>query len=167
MRLSHKYNTGITLITVAMRSKAWTDFAHSNSTVVGSNHTRGMDVCVRLFCVYVVLCAGSGLATGWSPTRRVLSTVYRIKKLKNGQGPTKGCRTIDGWMDGRTDGRTDGWMDGWMDNTEIPVQIIKNYIYLSVCLFICLSVYGYTALAASATSLSQQQLATELQQSSN
>jgi hypothetical protein len=23
-----------------------------------------MDVCVRLFCVYVVLCAGSGLATG-------------------------------------------------------------------------------------------------------
>jgi hypothetical protein len=25
-----------------------------------------MDVCVRLFCVCVVLCVGSGLATGWS-----------------------------------------------------------------------------------------------------
>jgi hypothetical protein len=24
----------------------------------------GMDVCVRLFCVCVVLCVGSGLATG-------------------------------------------------------------------------------------------------------
>jgi hypothetical protein len=25
-----------------------------------------MNVCVRLFCVYVVLCVGSGVATGWS-----------------------------------------------------------------------------------------------------
>jgi hypothetical protein len=31
---------------------------------VGSNPTRGMDVCVRLFCIFVVLCIGSGLATG-------------------------------------------------------------------------------------------------------
>jgi hypothetical protein len=31
---------------------------------VGTNYTRGMDVCVRLFCVCVVLCVGSGLATG-------------------------------------------------------------------------------------------------------
>jgi hypothetical protein len=29
---------------------------------VGSNPTRGMDVCVRLFCVCVVLCVGSGVA---------------------------------------------------------------------------------------------------------
>jgi hypothetical protein len=41
-------------------------------------------------CVYsVVLCVGSGLATGWSPILGILPTVYRIKKLKNGQGPTK------------------------------------------------------------------------------
>jgi hypothetical protein len=39
-----------------------------------------MAVC--LFCVRVVLCVGSGLATGWSPVQRVLQTVYRIKKLK-------------------------------------------------------------------------------------
>jgi hypothetical protein len=44
--------------------KAWTVFARSNSGIVGSNPTRGMDVCVRLFCVFAVLCAGSGLATG-------------------------------------------------------------------------------------------------------
>jgi hypothetical protein len=37
---------------------------------------------VRLFCVCVVLCVGSGLATGWSSFQGVLPTVYRIKKLK-------------------------------------------------------------------------------------
>jgi hypothetical protein len=32
--------------------------------IVGSNPTGGMDVCVRLFYVYVVLCVGNGFATG-------------------------------------------------------------------------------------------------------
>jgi hypothetical protein len=41
-----------------------TVFARSNTGIVGSNPTRGMDVCVRLICLYVVLCTGSGLATG-------------------------------------------------------------------------------------------------------
>jgi hypothetical protein len=49
---------------------------------VGSNPTLGMGVCVRLFCVCVVLCVGNGLATGCSPVQGVLPTVYRIKKLK-------------------------------------------------------------------------------------
>jgi hypothetical protein len=31
-------------------------FARSNAEVVGSNPTRGMDVCLPLFCVFVVLC---------------------------------------------------------------------------------------------------------------
>jgi hypothetical protein len=44
-------------ITVAVRSKAGTVFACSNTGVVGSNPTRGTDV-------YVVLCVGSGLAKG-------------------------------------------------------------------------------------------------------
>jgi hypothetical protein len=52
-----------------------------------------MSVCVYSVCV--VLCIGSGLATGWSPVQGVLPTVCRIKKLKSGQGPTKGCRAID------------------------------------------------------------------------
>jgi hypothetical protein len=64
------------------RSKAWTVFARLNTGIVGSNPTRGMDVCVHLFCVCIVLCVGSGLATGWSPVQGVLPTVYRIKKLK-------------------------------------------------------------------------------------
>jgi hypothetical protein len=48
-------------ITVAARSKA---FSRSNTGIVSSNHTRCMDVCVRLFYVCVVLCVGSVLATG-------------------------------------------------------------------------------------------------------
>jgi hypothetical protein len=63
--------------------------------VVGWNPTQGMDVCERLFCVCVVLCVGSGLATGWSPLEGALSTVYWIKKLKKRPSPTKGCRAIE------------------------------------------------------------------------
>jgi hypothetical protein len=51
-----------------------------------------MDVCVRLFCVCVVLCLGRGLATGWFPVQGVLPTVYRIKKLK--KRPRSNKRTV-------------------------------------------------------------------------
>jgi hypothetical protein len=63
------------------RSKAWAVFARSNTGIMGSNPTRGMDVYVCLFCVFVVLCVGSGLATGWSPGQQVLPTVYRTKTV--------------------------------------------------------------------------------------
>jgi hypothetical protein len=43
-------------ITVAERSKARTVFARSNTGIVGSNPTRGMDVCVRLFCLCCSVC---------------------------------------------------------------------------------------------------------------
>jgi hypothetical protein len=33
------------------RSKAWTVFARLNTGIMGSNLTRGMDDCVRLFCL--------------------------------------------------------------------------------------------------------------------
>jgi hypothetical protein len=52
------------MTTVTVRSKARTVFARSNAGIVGSNPTQGMDVCLRLFCVCVALCIGSGLATG-------------------------------------------------------------------------------------------------------
>jgi hypothetical protein len=35
-----------------------------NTGIVGSNPTQGMDIYMRLFCVYVGLHVGSGLATG-------------------------------------------------------------------------------------------------------
>jgi hypothetical protein len=81
------------LITVAARSKAWTVFARSNTGVMGSNPTRNMDVCVRLFYVCVVLCVGSGFATGWSPVQRVLPFVYRIKKVKKRTRPTRAVQS--------------------------------------------------------------------------
>jgi hypothetical protein len=69
-------------ITAAVSSKAWTVFARSNTGIVGSNPTLCTDVFVRLFRLCVVLCVGSGLATGWSLVQGILPTVYRIKILK-------------------------------------------------------------------------------------
>jgi hypothetical protein len=51
-------------IKVAARSKTLTVFVHSKPGIVGSNPTPGMDVYVRLFRVYVVLCVENGLVTG-------------------------------------------------------------------------------------------------------
>jgi hypothetical protein len=70
------------ILTAAARSKAWTIFARSNNGVVGSNSTRGMDVCVLLFYVCVVLCIGRGLATGWSPSQGVLPTCIGLRNWK-------------------------------------------------------------------------------------
>jgi hypothetical protein len=50
-------------ITVAAQSKALTVFARSDTGIVGSNPTQGVDVCVLLFCVCAVLCVGNGRAT--------------------------------------------------------------------------------------------------------
>jgi hypothetical protein len=41
-------------IIAAARSKAWTVFARSNAGIVGSNPTEGMDVCVRVYSVFVL-----------------------------------------------------------------------------------------------------------------
>jgi hypothetical protein len=72
-------------VTVASRSKA-----SSNAGIVASIPTQGADVYVRLFCVCVVLCVGSGLVMGLSPVEGVLPSVYRIKKLKNRRRSNKG-----------------------------------------------------------------------------
>jgi hypothetical protein len=84
---THKYllRTGMTLmvictwtvyrpITVAALSKAWTVFARWKTGILNSNPTQCRDVCVRLFCVCDVLCAGSGLAMGCSPFYGALPT---------------------------------------------------------------------------------------------
>jgi hypothetical protein len=71
-------------VTVAARWKARTVFVR-----VGSNPTQGMDVCVRLFCVCVVLCVGSGLATGWSLVQGVRPTVYGLRNWKKWPRPKR------------------------------------------------------------------------------
>jgi hypothetical protein len=39
------------------------DHSGFNIGIAGSSPSKCMDACVRLFCVYVVLCIGSGLST--------------------------------------------------------------------------------------------------------
>jgi hypothetical protein len=58
-------------ITVAARSKTWTDFARSDVGIVRSNPTQ-IHWCLCGF----ILCVCSGLATGWSTVQEVLPTVY-------------------------------------------------------------------------------------------
>jgi hypothetical protein len=52
--LSYQYCT--LSIRVAARSKAWNAFARSNTGIVGSNPTEGIDVCV--YSVFVLSCSG-------------------------------------------------------------------------------------------------------------
>jgi hypothetical protein len=49
------------------RSEVRNVFAVSNTGIVGSYHTQGIDV-----CVYSVFVFGSYLVTGWSPVQGVL-----------------------------------------------------------------------------------------------
>jgi hypothetical protein len=91
----YKMESKIVPITVAARSKAWTALARSNTGNVGYNSTQGMDVCVRLFCVCIVLCVGSGLATGCSPVQGVQELCVGLRNWKSGEGPTKNCEAID------------------------------------------------------------------------
>jgi hypothetical protein len=57
---------------VAARSETWTVFAQGMMFVYVSS-------------VFVLPCAGSGLAMGWSPVQGVLPTNYTIKKMKRNE----------------------------------------------------------------------------------
>jgi hypothetical protein len=50
-------------------------FARSNSAVMDSNPSEGMDICGRVYPVYVVLYIGSALATGLSLGQGALPSV--------------------------------------------------------------------------------------------
>jgi hypothetical protein len=63
-------------VTVAEWCKAWTVFARSDAGTMRSNPTRGMDVCV---CVYSVFVLGIGLAMGWSLVQGILPNVLRLR----------------------------------------------------------------------------------------
>jgi hypothetical protein len=67
-------------MTVVARSKARTVFACSNTWIVSSNPTQGIDVCLLLFCVLSRV--GSSLVTGLILHPRSPTDCLRIKKLK-------------------------------------------------------------------------------------
>jgi hypothetical protein len=56
-------------------------FARTNTEIVVPIPTGGMNICVRLSCLCVVLFVGSGLATDWSPIEGVLKRAIRSKKM--------------------------------------------------------------------------------------
>jgi hypothetical protein len=68
-------------IAVAARSKARTVFARSNTEIVGSNSTGGMDVCVCSVCVYSVSTVSSETAS--RPNKRLMRTYHWISLFKS------------------------------------------------------------------------------------
>jgi hypothetical protein len=72
-----------------------TVFARPNTEIVGSNPTGSVDISMRLFCVCVVPCVGSGLATGWSPSKGSYRLCVGLGSWKRSQGPAEGlnCRS--------------------------------------------------------------------------
>jgi hypothetical protein len=59
------------------------------------SHSRcGCLYCMCLFYVRVILRVGSGLATGWSPSKKSYWLSVGLRNWKSSQGPTKGYRAI-------------------------------------------------------------------------
>jgi hypothetical protein len=69
--------------TVAYRARACTIFTGSDTGIMGSNPTRGMDVCV---CVV--------LGRSDLPPNESYRLCIGLRNWKSGQGRTKGCRAI-------------------------------------------------------------------------
>jgi hypothetical protein len=117
-------------VIVVARSKTWTVVARSNTGIVVSNPTRGMDICMRLFCVCVVLCLGRGLATGWWPYR-----LWKIiTELNKRPGP---------WMD---------WKSHWKKSEQLSsIRIIKITVCWNVTT--CSLVDRYQRFGVTATSI--------------
>jgi hypothetical protein len=65
-------------VTEAVRSKERDTSDRSNTGIVSSNPTGGMNIYICISFVLVLSCVGSGLATGWSPVQGDLQTVYKI-----------------------------------------------------------------------------------------
>jgi hypothetical protein len=75
-------------VTVAARSKARNVFPHSNTGIMCSNPTSGMNIWD--FSVFVLFCIGSGLATGSSPILQTVGKNVRFIVLRlvlNGDRP--------------------------------------------------------------------------------
>jgi hypothetical protein len=138
-------------VTMATRSKAWTVLARSNTEVEDSNPTRGMGICMRLFCVYVVLCIDSRLAIGRSSVQGVLPIVYTIKNLKISQDQTKRSRGTDTEMlAGRITQITKHLLHFYSACCYFisPVQnvVINNDICLYSTHVVCISSFKYSSI---------------------
>jgi hypothetical protein len=85
-----------TLYLFAERSNVWTVFARWNTWIVGSNPTRGVDVCVCVYSVFVLSCVW--VAALWRadpPSMESCRLCIGLRNWKSGQGPTYGCAAIE------------------------------------------------------------------------
>jgi hypothetical protein len=62
-------------ITVAESSKAWIVLARLDTGIVGSNPTRGMNVYLYVYSMFVLSYVGRDLVMSWSFVQGVLPTV--------------------------------------------------------------------------------------------
>jgi hypothetical protein len=113
-------------ITDAAPSKAWTVFALSNTGIMGSNPSQDMDVCLRLFCVCVVLCIGSFLRRADPPSKESYWLCIGLRNWKSDQGPTKDCRAIDRQDHGYEDGM---WMVLAQDHVQPLYVLTLTVVY--------------------------------------
>jgi hypothetical protein len=111
------YTSAPAPITVAARSKAWNIFARSNTGIVVSNPAQGMDVCLRLFCVCVVLCR-SRPCVGQIPCSR---------------SPTD-CLRLRNWSEMKrfTDAICSKWAQQEVDSAPACNSIVNGYLGLSL-----------------------------------
>jgi hypothetical protein len=80
-------------ITIAAWSKAWIIFACSNTGIVGSNPTWGMDI-VCVYSVSVLSC----IQWGNPSSKESYWPCKRLRNWKSRQGPTNDCRATDEWI---------------------------------------------------------------------
>jgi hypothetical protein len=72
-------------VPVAAPSKARTIFGRMNAGIVGSNPSRGMDMCMRfsVLCCVVLSCVGRGLASGRSPAKESYKNIKNVINFRS------------------------------------------------------------------------------------
>jgi hypothetical protein len=98
-----------------------------------SHSGHGSLVCMRLFCVCVVLCLGRGLATDWSLVQGVLPTVKNDTELNKSPGP---------WMGWKSHWKKKSWQsrflkygcENWVLHTADTRLIQQKLIFYEECL---------------------------------
>jgi hypothetical protein len=110
------------------RSRAWTVFGRSNTGVVGSDLTWGVDVCLHLFCVCAVLYVGRHLETSWPPSK----------------GYYRPCIVLENWKKQKKTHRAQKWVvDPLINKGSCKTLIIFVGEFISIGILIYCK-FGFT-----------------------